>query len=152
MDDVEQVERTVRLRNISMDDVYVENSHLDDAHEVSNATTPVIMKLIPSKPNKTAKASKVCLKIRRRAAEVVDDSQERVNTFFDNLFPMKRGESSAEENSSRFFCIDDASQTGTGSIKCKICLEEFVSPLKLKAHLIVHKNLMYKCQYCPLEV
>lgn len=83
---------------------------------------------------------------------MVDDSQDRINAFFDNMFPMKQGESSSVVDGSRFFCIDDGSQTGTGAIRCKICLGQFVSALKLKAHLITHKNLMYKCQYCPLEV
>lgn len=150
--DVEQVEQTVRLRNVSMEEAYLDNPHIEDAHEETNAPTQVIMKLITSKA-KAAKIPKVSLKIRRRGAEVVDDSQDRINTFFDNLFPMKQGESSAiVHDVSRFFCIDDGSQTGTGSVKCKICLGEFCSALKLKSHLIIHKNLMYKCQYCPLEV
>lgn len=146
VEDVEQVEQTVRLRNVSMEDVYVPKQFVDDE------PNQVIMKLIPSRTVKVPKVPKVSLKIRRRAAEVVDDSQDRINTFFDNMFPMTKGESSSTVHINRFFCIDDASQTGTGSIKCKICLEEFVSALKLKSHLINHKNLMYKCQYCPLEV
>lgn len=128
-----------------------DHSPLDDEYEETTAPTQVIMKLITSKV-KTAKIPKVSLKIRRRGAEVVDDSQDRINTFFDNLFPMKQGESSTVAHANRFFCIDDGSQTGTGSVKCKICLGEFCSALKLKSHLITHKNLMYKCQYCPLEV
>ncbi|KAJ6641698.1 Zinc finger protein [Pseudolycoriella hygida] len=151
IDDVEQVEQTVRLRNVSMGEVYIENSYLNDSHDEMDAPAPKIMKILPPKA-KAAKANKVSLKIRRRGAEVVDDSQERINTFFNNLFPMKQGVSSSDSNINNFFCIDDGSQTGTGAVKCKICLEEFVSALKLKAHLIIHKNLMYKCQYCPLEL
>ncbi len=148
-DDTEQVEQTVRLRNVTMDDTYPERSHTEDAE--MRAPSPMIMKLIPSKV-KAEKIPKVNLKIRRRGAEVVDDSQDRINSYFDNMFPVKRGEARSDGPINRFFCIDDGSQTGSGSVKCKICLEEFVSALKLKAHLITHKNLMYKCQYCPLEV
>lgn len=144
-DDVEQIERTVRLRNVSMDDDAYQYDQQNDNDDVEiDAPTPVIVKVIRSKP----KAVKIPAKSRRKIAEIIDDNQDRVNSFFENLFPMKRGESSSDQ----FFCIDDRSQTGSGSVKCKICLEEFVSALKLKSHLIVHKNLMYKCQYCPLEV
>lgn len=150
MEDVEQVEQTVRLRNVSMEVNYLNDEQVEDDYEEKNSPTQVIMKIIPSKA-KAIKVPKVSLKIRRRGAEVVDHSQDRINIFFDNLFPMRQGHSSSV-NVSRFFCIDDDSQTGTGSVRCKICLEEFVSALKLKSHLITHKNLMYKCQYCPLEV
>ncbi|XP_037044283.1 zinc finger protein 62 homolog [Bradysia coprophila] len=147
--DVEQVEQTVRLRNGTMQDNYVKKPSIDYADV--DAPVPVIMKLITSKV-KPAKVQKVNLKIRRRGAEVLDDNQDRINTFFDNLFPMNRGESSSDTDVNRLFSIDNRSQTGTGAVRCKICLEEFVSALKLKAHLIIHKNLMYKCQYCPLEL
>lgn len=110
----------------------------------------VIMKLIQPKA-KSPKLPKNKVTVRRRA-EAVDDSQERINQFFNNLFPVVQGEKTTGSIISRYFCIDDASKTGTGSVKCKICLDEFVSALKLTAHLITHKNLMYKCQYCPLEV
>lgn len=149
VDDVEQVEQTVRLRNGTIKDDFSKQQSVDDVD--IDVPVPVIMKLITTKP-KSVKIPKVNLKVRRRGAEVLDDNQDRINTFFDNLFPMNRGESSSDTVANRFFSIDNKSQTGTGAVRCKICLEEFVSALKLKSHLIIHKNLMYKCQYCPLEV
>lgn len=157
-DDAEQIEQTVRLRNVSMMDGIYQGKNDDDDDDddeledvdIDNSS-PVVVKLIPAK-QKTVKNQKVRIQNRRKVPEVVDDSQDRINAFFDKLFPMKRGESCSDFHGNQLFWIDDASQTGNGSVKCKICLEEFVSALKLKAHLIVHKNLMYKCQYCPLEV
>lgn len=140
----------VRLQQVEqkMEDVRMkaEQKQLD-------TPVPMIMKLIHTKQKspKPAKHPKIKLTARRRA-EAVDDSQERINQFFNNLFPVVHGEKITGSRKSRYFCIDDASKTGSGTVKCKICLDEFVSTLKLTAHLITHKNLMYKCQYCPLEV
>lgn len=55
VDDVEQVEQTVRLRNVSMEDAYLHKSHVQDAYEQKNDTSPVIMKIIPSRGPKTPK-------------------------------------------------------------------------------------------------
>lgn len=155
---MEQAQQDSRFKNTH---VHAKHPYLED--KKMQAPSSVIMKLIHSKaktpkvpnviekaPKVNVKASKVNLKSRRIKTVSVDDSQDRIKTFFENMFPVHLGEKRDEIRN--YFCIDDESQTGNGSVRCKICLDEFVSALKLQLHLATHKNLMYKCQYCPLEV
>lgn len=61
VEDDEQIEQTVRLRNVSMEDAHLEDtSPVQYTHEEKHAPSPVIMKIIPSKGPKAPKVKFVC--------------------------------------------------------------------------------------------
>lgn len=127
-----------------VDEIHDDAEFSDDE---SKRPTQVIMKLIPTKMKKPKTIPKPKTK-----TDSTDQGHDKITTYFNDLFPISFGERRSESNVSDHFRIDESSQTTNGMVKCKICLETFSTTLKLRYHMVGHKNLTYRCQYCPIEV